>query len=89
MEEKKLEKISKIFGNVSNLKIILFLLKEKTNFYRLKKECLNCPPSLVNSLKILKKFKIIEYKKEGGKKFIALTERGRKIAKIIKNMDFI
>jgi len=89
IKEKQIEKISEIFRNKTNLKLLLFLDEQSCSFYKLKKDYVSCPPSLVNSLKILAKNKLIEIKREGGRKIYRLSEKGKKVVEIIKRLDFL
>ena len=84
---KKLKEISKIFGNETNLKILLCLSEDSKNFLRIKKECNVCSPSALNSIKILLKYKLVKKKivKLKPKRVIyALTDKGLNYIKVLK-----
>ena len=80
--------MAKIFGNETNLKVILNLENGKRySFNNLKKSCNACSPSLNYSLTVLTKEGIIKKIKVSNKPkrvYYELTDYGKKCLEVIK-----
>jgi len=80
--------MARIFGNKTNLKIILSLEKgEKYSFNDLKKCCKACSPSVNYSLMVLTKdgvIRRIEVSKKPKRIYYELSDYGKKCLEIIK-----
>jgi DNA-binding HxlR family transcriptional regulator len=87
-KEKLISKMARIFGNETNLKIILSLENEKRySFNDLKKVCKACSPSVNYSLMVLTKegvIKRVKVSKKPKRVYYELTDYGKKCLEIIK-----
>jgi len=83
-----LKKMARIFGNETNLKIILSLDESrKQSFSELKRSCVACSPSINYSLTVLIAEGLIERIEKGKKKkkvYYELTEYGKKCVDVIR-----
>jgi DNA-binding HxlR family transcriptional regulator len=87
-KDKIISKMARIFGNETNLKIILSLENEKRySFSDLKKVCKACSPSINYSLMMLTKegaIKRVKVSKKPKRVYYELTDYGKKCLEIIK-----
>jgi len=87
-KEKLISKMARIFGNVTNLKIILSLENgKKHSFNDFKKVCKACSPSVNYSLMMLTKegvIKRVKVSKKPKRVYYELTDYGKKCLEIIK-----
>jgi DNA-binding HxlR family transcriptional regulator len=87
-KEKLISRMARIFGNETNLKIILSLENEKRySFSDLKKFCKACSPSVNYSLMVLTKdgvIKRVKVSKKPKRIYYELTDYGKECLEIIK-----